>query len=67
MKKTINKLSLNKSTISNLSHSALDQINGGAKTAKCIPNLTNPCGTLACSAGCPTGIGCPSMMCTIKK
>ena len=30
MKKTINKLSLNKSTISNLSHSALDQINGGA-------------------------------------
>ena len=59
MKKHINKLSLNKSTISNLSHSVQEQISGGALTAKCIPNLTTPCDTLVCSAGCPTGIECP--------
>ncbi len=37
MKKQINKLSLNKSTISNLSTNALDQINGGIKGSKGCP------------------------------
>ncbi|MBK9319168.1 MAG: class I lanthipeptide [Bacteroidetes bacterium] len=37
MKKSINKLSLNKSTISNLSKSELSNINGGAQTSKCNP------------------------------
>ncbi|MBK7886714.1 MAG: class I lanthipeptide [Bacteroidetes bacterium] len=68
MKKSINKLSLNKSTISNLSNSDLGQIQGGA-TGKCVPKLTNPCGTLACSTVCPTNgcsVACASAWCTIK-
>ncbi len=46
MKKSINKLSLNKSTISNLSNSDLGQIQGGLKSNGCINTWT--CPTVGC-------------------
>ncbi|MBL0096012.1 MAG: class I lanthipeptide [Bacteroidetes bacterium] len=60
MKKSINKLSLSKSTISNLSHSDLGQIQGGVKSNSCINTWT--CPTVSCSVWCPT-----KMACTVKQ
>lgn len=58
MKKSFNKLSLNKSTISNLNNSDLGQIVGGVKSNACLPN------TFTCAAG---PCGAVSHWCTIKK
>ncbi|MBK7886723.1 MAG: class I lanthipeptide [Bacteroidetes bacterium] len=58
MKKSINKLSLNKSTISNLSHSDLSNINGGAKSNGCLPP------TFACPSkwSCASVHVCPTLI-----
>ncbi len=54
MKKPINKLSLNKSTISNLNNNDLGHINGGVGSKKgCIPNSWT-CPSVGCTAWCPT-------------
>jgi len=60
MKKPINKLSLNKVTISNLNNSELERVIGAVGTKKgCLPN------TFTCpSAGCT--VWCPTVVCTIK-
>jgi len=56
MKKSINKLSLNKMTISNLYASEMNQMVGGGKGSKnaiCMPPLTKNCPSTApatCSA-----------------
>ncbi|MBK9399757.1 MAG: class I lanthipeptide [Bacteroidetes bacterium] len=60
MKKSINKLCLNKTTISNLSQSDLGQINGGNKQ-------TRPCAPPPTFKNCPSfGMGtCSACNCTI--
>ncbi|MBK9399755.1 MAG: class I lanthipeptide [Bacteroidetes bacterium] len=40
MKKTINKLSLNKSTVSNLNAAEMNQKIGGVRTGTCMPSVS---------------------------
>ncbi|MBK9399756.1 MAG: class I lanthipeptide [Bacteroidetes bacterium] len=63
MKKSINKLSLNKMTISNLYAAEMNQMVGGVKGSKtviCMPPLTKNCPSTAPAT-------CSACNCTVVK